>query len=162
MKKSVRVYVKKNHKFWNMKKINKHSMKIWKTILILMGLVVLYALIARYVNRMPLISPLVSGPMPVYANENPEPINRINVIYNFVRWNESNGGTKGLAVTCAKKGKINEVGYLPIKGYCFDNATDQEVTIKRWFEKHMNVEGMSVQEALVHYTGGADYAYTFR
>lgn len=34
-----------------------------------MGLVVLYALISRYVNRMPLISPVVSGPIQVMAKE---------------------------------------------------------------------------------------------
>lgn len=64
----MRTYVKKS-KYWLFRKANRHSMKIWKSILILMGLVVLYALISRYVNRMPLISPLVSGPVQVKAKE---------------------------------------------------------------------------------------------
>lgn len=59
----MRTYVKKNHKFWNMKKINSHSVTVWKVILTLMALMVIWAVINKWVNRNPLISPLVLNPV---------------------------------------------------------------------------------------------------
>lgn len=157
------IYVKRDKKYWTLKRINKHSMKLWKVIVILMAIFVAWALINKWANRGPLVDPRCPASFnpvkQVQASE--EPINRLNVLYHFVRHNESNGGTKGLAVTCAKKGKINEIGYLLTPGYCFNNSTDQEVTFKKWMGERLNA-GMSIQDALILYTNNASYAYTFR
>lgn len=52
-----RIYVKRDTKFWTFKRVNKHSMKIWKTIIVLMALIVLWAVINKWVNRNPLVDP---------------------------------------------------------------------------------------------------------
>ena len=54
----MRKYVKKNHKFWNMKKINKHSRTIWYYLIVAMTLFVLWAVINKWANRDPLVSPI--------------------------------------------------------------------------------------------------------
>jgi len=160
----MRTYVKKS-KYWLFRKANKHSMKLWKIVIILMAIFVAWAVINKWANKGPLVDPRCPAGFgkveQVQASENPEPIKRLNVLYNFVRHHESNGGTKGLAVTCKNKGKINEIGYLLTPGHCFNNATDQEVTFKKWMSKRLN-SGMSVQDALIIYTNNAPYAYTFR
>ena len=97
----------------------------------------------------------------VYANEIPDSQSLLHKLYLYVRWNESNNGTKGLAVTCRSKGKINQVGYILYKGYCFNSREEQEITVKQWFSKRITIQGLSPREALIVYTGGADYAFRF-
>ena len=67
----MRTYVKKDHKYWSMKKINKHSMVFWYTIICLMTMLVVYGAIKASLKATTLISPLVIGPVakPVYASE---------------------------------------------------------------------------------------------
>ena len=127
---------------------------IWLAFLLLALFLVAYNAF-RGVNQ-PLISPIegISVVSPAYANEIKKEDSNWWRIYQRVRWLESNNGTKGLAVTCSKKGLINEIGYLPYKGYCFNNRAEQELTFSRWITKRLNA-GMSEEEALRIYSGGA-------
>ena len=97
----------------------------------------------------------------VYANEVPDDKSLLHKLYLYVRWNESNDGTKGLAVTCRDKGGVNDVGYILYKGFCFNSLKEQEITVKQWFAKRITVAGLTPREALMVYTGGADYAFRF-
>jgi len=120
-------------------------------LLILAGLLI-WANIAKEQSK-PLISPIAVGVMPVYANEIRKEDTKSWRLYQLVRRYESNNGTMGLAVTCSKIGKINEVGYLPVKGFCFDSESDQEITVMRWFQKKLN-NGWTIEEALCQYNTG--------
>jgi len=60
--KTKHTYKKTNFRYWTAKKLNKHSMKIWYSIIAIMALVTAWAVINREVNKNPLISPLVSLP----------------------------------------------------------------------------------------------------
>jgi len=108
-----------------------------------------------------LLSPLTGIELirPIYASETiPDDKSLLHKLYLYVRWNESSDGTKGLAVTCRKKGGVNEVGYLPVKGYCFSSQQEQEITVKQWFAKRITIQGLTPREALMVYTGNANYA----
>lgn len=134
-----RQYLKKNFKFWTVKKLDKHSLNIWYLIYILMSLVLLWALINKAVNSASLISPVALYiPKPVYASELKKEDTRAWKLYQRIRWIESNNGTKGLAVTCKNKGGFNEVGYLPYKGFCFKSEWEQELTTMQYIENKLN------------------------
>lgn len=69
MKNEKRIYIKKSPK-WTIKKVSKHSLTIYKSIIILMALFTLWAYINRQVNKGKLISPLVNITVPqVQASE---------------------------------------------------------------------------------------------
>lgn len=106
------------------------------------------------INQDPIITPL-SFVSPAYADEIPKEQTRWYRLYTRVRRLESSNGTKGLAVTCKKKGKVNEIGYLPVKGYCFPSREAQELEFARWISNHITVQGMSEDKALLHYSAGA-------
>lgn len=149
-----RTYIKKSHKYWNMKKINKHSRKIWYFVAVLMALITVWAVINRQVNKGELISPLVSIVEPVYAKEElRKESTKAWKMYQYIRWVESNNGTKGLAVTCANKGKINEVGFRALSGYCFNNERDQETTVMQYIETRLN-NGWTEAEVYCFYNSG--------
>lgn len=135
-----RVYIKKSHRYWTAKKLNKHSQKIWITIIALMALVTVWAVINREVNKVGLVSPLVNLPHvnQVQASELRKEDTKPWKMYQKIRWVESNNGTKGLAVTCKNKGKINEIGFRALQGYCFNNERDQETTIMQYIEYKLN------------------------
>jgi hypothetical protein len=78
-------------------------------------------------------------------------------IYQYIRMKESTNGKYGLAVTCAKKGMVNEVGWRNREGFCFNSQEDQEITVKQWLTKKITIDGMTVDEALFIYSGG-DYS----
>jgi len=148
------IYVKRSYR-----KLNKaywygdhHS---WKyVIIILMALFTVWALINFWNNQNPLVSPVVINPVKqVYANEIRKEDTKSWKLYQLVRRYESNYGTMGLAVTCKNKGMVNEVGYLPVKGFCFNNQSEQELTVIQWFQKRLN-GGMSIETALCLYNTG--------
>lgn len=63
-------YIKHNFKYWTAKKLNKHSLTIYKSIIIIMALFTLWAYINRQVNKGGLIDPRVSHVVPqVMASE---------------------------------------------------------------------------------------------
>ena len=109
------------------------------------------------INR-PLLSPL-SGieslvVKPVYANEIKKEDANWWRIYQRVRWLESNGGTKGLAVTCRNKGMVNSIGYMGEKGFCFSSQAEEELAFARWITIRLN-KGMTEDQALRLYSGDA-------
>lgn len=64
-----RIYIKKSPK-WTIKKVSKHSLTIYKSIIILMALFTLWAYINRQVNKGGLVDPRVSHAVPqVMASE---------------------------------------------------------------------------------------------
>lgn len=68
--KPTRTYLKKNFRYWNMKKINKYSLNIWYLIVFLMGVFITWAVINFNVNKSPLLSPVVLNPITqVHAEE---------------------------------------------------------------------------------------------
>jgi hypothetical protein len=64
-----RQYLKKNLKFWSVKKINKYSEKIWYSVIILMTLTVLWALARNYTDNLPKADPRASVVSQVMASE---------------------------------------------------------------------------------------------
>lgn len=56
----MKTYIKHNFKYWTAKKLNKHSLTIYKSIIILMALFTLWAYINRQVNKGGLVDPRVS------------------------------------------------------------------------------------------------------
>jgi hypothetical protein len=78
-------------------------------------------------------------------------------IYQFIRMKESTNGQYGLAITCAKKGLINEVGWRNKESFCFNSAEDQEISVKQWLTKKITIDGLTIDEALFIYSGG-DYS----
>lgn len=58
-----RIYVKRDQKFWTLKRINKHSGKLWRVLIVLMTLFILWAVTNKWVNREPLITPIVFNPV---------------------------------------------------------------------------------------------------
>lgn len=151
-----RIYIKKSPK-WTIKKVSKHSLTIYKSIIILMALFTLWAYINRQVNKNPLISPLVSTTVPqVMASEVnyiPKEQTRWFRLYKFVRFVESNNGIKGLAVTCKKKGMVNSIGYRALEGFCFNSQEEEEITFSNWVNKRYN-NGMSERALLCQYNSG--------
>ena len=91
----------------------------------------------------------------VYANEIKKEDTNWWRIYQRVRWLESNGGTKGLAVTCRRKRMVNSIGYMGEKGFCFSSQAEEELTFARWMTKHITFEGMTEDQALRLYSGNA-------
>lgn len=147
-------YLKKNHAYWLAKKLNKHSLKFWYFLIACMALVTVWAVINRQVNKGGLISPLVSIVEPVYAKEELRKESTISwKMYQYIRWVESNNGTKGLAVTCKNKGKVNEVGFRALSGYCFNNERDQETTVMQYIESRLNL-GWTEAEVYCFYNSG--------
>jgi hypothetical protein len=146
-----RSYRKLNRKYWYEKSTGHYP---WKWFVIFMALFVIWALINNCVHKTPLVSPVVLNPVKnVYANEIRKEDTKSWKLYQLVRKYESNYGTMGLAVTCKNKGMINEVGYLPFKGFCFKSEGDQELTVMQWFQKRLN-GGMSVETAMCLYNTG--------
>jgi hypothetical protein len=119
-----------------------------------MALVTVWAVINREVNKNPLISPLVSLPHvnQVQASELRKEDTTAWKIYQRIRWIESNNGTKGLAVTCQNKGKVNEVGFRALQGFCFNNLRDQETTVMQYIETRLNT-GWTEAEVLCYWNG---------
>lgn len=149
-----KTYIKRNFKYWTVKKLNKHSMKFWYFLIACMALVTVWAVINRQVNKGELISPLVSIVEPVYAKEElRKESTRSWKMYQYIRWVESNNGTKGLAVTCKNKGKVNEVGFRALSGYCFNNERDQETTVMQYIEIRLN-SGWTEAEVYCFYNSG--------
>lgn len=150
-----KTYIKRNFKYWTVKKLNKHSMKFWYFLIACMALVTVWAVINRQVNKGGLISPLVTNVVhPVYAKEElRKESTKAWKMYQYIRWVESNNGTKGLAVTCKNKGKINEVGFRALSGYCFNNERDQETTVMQYIESRLN-SGWTEAEVYCFYNSG--------
>lgn len=147
-------YLKKNHAYWLAKKLNKHSLKFWYFLIACMALVTVWSVINRQVNKGRLISPLVSIVEPVYAKEElRKESTKSWKMYQYIRWVESNNGTKGLAVTCKNKGKVNEVGFRALSGYCFNNERDQETTVMQYIETRLN-SGWTEAEVYCFYNSG--------
>ena len=65
--KNKRIYVKRDRKYWYEKTHTDHYP--WKWVIILMALFLAWALINKWVNRNPLISPVVNIVTPVRASE---------------------------------------------------------------------------------------------
>jgi len=104
----------------------------------------------------PMLSPVVPENLlvkTVYAAEIKKEDTRWWKMYQIIRFRESNYGTKGLAVTCKKKGMINDVGYLPVKGYCFKSEWDQENTVANWINKRANYDGLTEKELYCVWNG---------
>lgn len=152
---NMKTYTKKNFKYWTAKKLNKHSLTIYKSIIILMALFTLWAYINREVNKGGLVDPRVSHVVhQVMASEGlRKESTRSWKMYQYIRFVESNNGTKGLAVTCKNKGKINEVGFRALSGYCFNNERDQETTVMQYIESRLN-SGWTESEILCFYNSG--------
>ncbi len=147
-------YIKHNFKYWTAKKLNKHSLTIYKSIIILMALFTLWAYINRQVNKEGLIDPRVSHVVTqVYASELRKEDTKAWKMYQYIRFVESNNGTKGLAVTCKNKGKANEVGFRALSGYCFNNERDQETTVMQYIEGRLN-SGWTENEVYCFYNAG--------
>lgn len=110
------------------------------------------------INKEELVSPLKGVESlvvkPVYANEIKKEDTRWYRLYKKVRWYESNNGTKGLAVTCKSKGKVNEIGYLPYKGFCFNSISEQELTFANWINNRHNKNGWTDGQLLCFYNTG--------
>lgn len=149
-----KTYIKRNFKYWTAKKLNKHSMKIWYFVAVCMALVTVWAVINRQVNSGELVSPLVTNVVsPVYAKEElRKESTKAWKVYQWIRKVESTYGTQGLAVTCAKKGKFNEVGFRALQGYCFNNERDQETTLMQYIESKLN-NGWTEDEVKCFYNG---------
>lgn len=63
-------YIKRNLKYWTVKKLNKHSMKFWYFLIACMALITVWAVINRQVNKGGLVDPRVSHVVTqVMANE---------------------------------------------------------------------------------------------
>lgn len=83
-----RIYVKRNTKFWTFKRVNKHSMKIWKVIITLMALIVLWAVINKWVNRNPLVDPRCPSsfnPVTKVMAKEPEVVISCNDVVGYIR-----------------------------------------------------------------------------
>lgn len=108
------------------------------------------------INSQALLSPIEGIELikPVYANEIKKEDTRWWRLYQLIRKQESNYGKMGLAVTCAKKGMINEVGYLPVKGFCFKSEWDQESTVANWINKRATYDGMTDHQLLCMWNEG--------
>lgn len=154
----MKTYTKKNLKYWTAKKLNKHSLNIWYFIAFLMIVFMFYGLLCKLgeqYNSGKLVSPLVSNPVTqVYASELKKEDTKAWKIYQYIRWVESNNGTKGLAVTCKSKNGVNEIGYLPVKGFCFKSEWDQELTVMQYIEKRLN-NGWTEDQVKCFYNSGS-------
>ena len=51
-------YTKKDLKYWSIKSINKYSMTIWYSLIVIMTLFIMWAIISHTVNSKPLVSPV--------------------------------------------------------------------------------------------------------
>ena len=153
----MKTYTKKNFKYWTAKKLNKHSMTIWLGIAAFIVWFMFYALlfkIGEQMNSGKLISPLTGIKVTqVYANEIPKEKTRWFRLYKFVRWVESNDGTKGLASTCKYKGMVNSIGYRALEGFCFNSQEEEEITFSNWVNKRWN-NGMTERALLCQYNTG--------
>lgn len=149
------IYKKRNFKYWTAKKLNKYSMQIWMGIIILMSLFTLWALARHYTDSLPKADPRVSMIPQVQASEVElrKESTRAWRLYQKIRWNESNNGTRGLAVTCKGKGEINEIGWLPYKGFCFKSDWEQELTAMQYIEKKLN-NGWTEDSVLCYWNTG--------
>ena len=139
---NMKTYTKKNFKYWTAKKLNKHSKTIWLGIAVLIVWFIFYGLLFKLgeqYNSGKLVSPL-TGIMvtQVYASELRKEDTKAWKMYQWMRKVESSYGTQGLAVTCKKKGMINEVGWGGTKGICFKSEWDQELTTMQYIEKRLN------------------------
>ena len=126
-------------------------------------MILIMVLAAKHVeSQKPLVSPAVDIPA-AYAQEllKTTEIKKEDTrwfrLFKTIRWYESNNGTRGLAVTCKNKGKINEIGYLPYSGYCFDNESEQETTIANWMNKRINFDGLTDSQLLCLWNTGKAY-----
>lgn len=149
-----KTYIKHNFKYWTVKKLNKHSLKFWYFLIACMALITVWAVINRQVNKGGLVDPRVSHVVTqVMASELKKESTRAWKMYQEIRWLESNNGTKGLAVTCKNKGGVNEVGFLPYKGFCFKSEWDQELTVMNYIEKRLN-NGWTINEVKCYWNEG--------
>ena len=88
-------------------------MKIWKAIVILMALIIVWALISKFVNRDPLISPIVINPVKqVYAEsiscENPKGYLECKVYAGVITWEDHEKLSK--IIDCESKWNPNALG----------------------------------------------------
>ena len=90
------IYIKKSPK-WTIKKVSKHSLTIYKSIIILMALFTLWAYINRQVNKEGLIDPRVSHVVPqvmasepkvVISCENPKGYLECQVYNGKITWEQ--------------------------------------------------------------------------
>ena len=106
-----------------------------------------------------LLSPLsdILPPPTVLANEIKKEDTRWWRLYKIVRLQESSNGSRGLAVTCKKNGMVNDIGYLPYKGFCFPTLGDQEMTFANWINKRFNYDGLTENQLLCLWNTGKPY-----
>lgn len=140
----------------NFKYLNVYSKTGLFLLFLLLSLVIIGSIVraSRMLPKAPMISPVVNEPV---SNVIPKEQTRWFRLYTLVRWYESNNGKKGLAVTCAKKGMVNEIGYLPYKGFCFQNKWDQELTFANWINKRYNYDGLTESQLLCLWNTGKAY-----
>lgn len=79
------------------------------------------------------------------------PSDNIDLIVEKTRWLESQNGTKGLALSCKKRGLSNEYGYRANENFCFNNHEEATKEVKRWFTEKLSV--MDIKTACCLYTG---------
>ena len=155
----MRTYVKKNHKYWNMKKISKHSGKVWRVLIILMSLFVIYALTSRWVNRDPLVSPVVLNPVTqVMASEfisceNPKGYLECQVYAGKITWAQHDRIAKIIqceskwnpdAVNTKNKNGSYDMGLLQINSIHKNISNADKLDYKKsidWAIKKMHKDG---------------------
>lgn len=126
-----------------------------------MGLVVLYALISRYVNRMPLISPLVNGPVEVQAREpevfisceTPKTYLECKAYQHEITWEQHNkiskiikceSGWNPQAINTKNKNGSFDAGLVQINSIHKDISNADKFDYKKsidWMIKKVNKEG---------------------
>lgn len=103
-----------------------------------------------------LISPVVGNAMEIKMTDNeiPKEKSRVWKIVDEIWRKESNRGTApdGLHRTCAAKGKVNEWGYLPVPGHCFNTREEGEMTVALWVSARINF--MTENQLLCNYNLG--------
>lgn len=90
------IYIKRDYPYWITKAINKHSMRIWYTLIVIMVLFVVWTLINHAVNSKPLISPVyapivkqIQASERVYIScETPEGYLECQVYNGNITWQE--------------------------------------------------------------------------
>lgn len=76
--------------------------------------------------------------------------------YDKIRQLESQKGRdlSGLHGRCVARGGINEIGYDPYNGHCFDSDTEQRATFDSWVAKYV-ARGYTVNEMLCTWNTGS-------
>ena len=104
----------------------------------------------RYTEPVKVKKPQTKAPVSKLAVSNDDP--RVPEIIAKIHILESNNGTKGLGLECRNKGLVNDVGYLPTPGFCFQSEEEELLTLNRWFNKRLKT--MDLVSALCLYNLG--------